>query len=685
MATFSVESGRSVEYPGNVYFTVRLSEPQTYDVTVDYATWSGTAIVGTDVSKTIRTLEFDAGEVEKTFYINGYNDSVAEPDESFILELFNPVGADFAGRTLTLRTAGWLLDDEPGSGARSLAVIAPVVSESASQATFTISLSEAFSSTTTLDFATVPGSADAGSDFIGRSGTVTFVAGQTEAEVTVALKSDSVVEPGETFGLKVSGAGLAGFGQATIVNDDGRTPILTLETDRSSEYPGNVYFTARLSEASTSAVTVQYATHSGSAISGTDFGPASQTITFAAGQTEKVFYVNGYNDSLSERDEYFGIELVNPVGASFGGGNLALRRHGWFLDDDAGGGQRSLAVAAPVVEEGGGKATFTLSLSEAFASDTTMHFQTVAGSGRSGSDFAARTGTITFAAGQTEATVGVTLKNDRVSESAETFGLKVTGGGLAAFGEAKILDADATRPVLTLQADRSTEYPGNVYFTARLSEASRSTVTVDYQTVNGTAIAGTDFGVSSSTLTFAAGETVKRFYINGYNDSTSEPDEAFGVSFSNPVGASFGPGLRGLTATGWLLDDEPGTEKRAIKVDDVTVSEDSGFAHFTISVSRPLDDDVTIRFKTESESAKAQKDFVSGTGRVTLLQGATETVVSIRLKDNGVRENAETFKLKITGFDHRDDFASSGLDLIGVARILDDDSGRSAAHLDSLF
>lgn len=128
MATFSVKSGRSVEYPGNVYFTVRLSEPQTYDVTVDYATWSGTAIVGTDVSKTIRTLEFDAGEVEKTFYINGYNNSVAEPDESFILELFNPVGADFAGRTLTLRTAGWLLDDEPGSGARSLAVIAPVVS-----------------------------------------------------------------------------------------------------------------------------------------------------------------------------------------------------------------------------------------------------------------------------------------------------------------------------------------------------------------------------------------------------------------------------------------------------------------------------------------------------------------------------------------------------------------------------
>lgn len=684
MATFSVETGRAAEYPGNVYFTVRLSSALEYDVTVDYTTFSLTAIGNSDYAESSRELEIGAGETEVTFYVNGRNDSVPEPDQAFGVEFFNPVGANFGGRNLTLRTAGWLLDDDTGGGQRGLAVIGPVVAEAGGKATFTVSLSEAFSSTTTLDYRTIAGSAVAGSDFVAKTGTVTFGAGETEATVQITLKNDSVVEPGETFGLAVSGSGLAAYGQATIVNDDGRMPVLTLEAERTTEYPGNVYFIARLSEASDSEVTVAYRSFSGSAIGSADFSITENELSFAAGETEKIFYINGANDSDAEPDESLGVALYNPLGASFGGGNQSLNRYGWLLDDDAGGGQRGLAVAAPVVEEAGGKATFTLSLSEAFDSDTTLRFNTVAGSARAGSDFAARSGTVTFAAGQTEATVMINLKNDKVSEATETFHLAVRGAGLAADGEAQILDADARRPVLSLEAEHAPEYPGNVYFTARLSEASRSTVTVDYQTLNGTAIGGTDFSTSSRTLTFAPGETVQTFYVNGINDRVSETDESFGVSLSSPVGASFGPGLRGLTATGWILDDDPGAQKRSITVDDVTISEDAGFAHFTISVSRPLDDDVVLRFRTESGTARANRDFDPESGRITLAEGATEATVSVRIDDDRAREGIESFKLKITGFDHGRDFASSGLDLVGLARIIDND-GRTAHLHDALI
>ncbi len=683
MATFSVEPSRADEYPGNVYFTVSLSQALSYDVTFEYTTFSMTAIGGTDYSQASRELTIKAGDNNATFYVNGAGDATVEPDEAFGLELFNPMGAGFGKGITVLRTVGWILDDDVSGGDQSVAVVGPVIAESAGKATFTISLSEAFSSTKTLDFRTVAGSATAGSDFVARTGAVTFAAGETKATVQVTLKDDKVVEPSETFGLAVSGAGLSAYGEATIANDDGRVPVLSLEAQRHTEYPGNVYFIARLSEAAPSDVRVYYHTFSGSALGGEDFSIAdNRSLLFREGETEKVFYINGAGDTDPEPDESIGVELYNAEGAIFGGRNQTVRAEGWLLDDDPSGGDRALAVTAPVVEEGGGKAVFTLSLSEAFTEDTTLRFKTVAGSARAGSDFTAKSGSVTFAAGQTEASVAIALKNDRVAEATETFHLAVSGKGVAADGRAVILDGDASRPVLSIEAEHASEYPGNVYFTVRLSEASDSTITVDYQTINGTALAGSDFAVADRRLQFDPRETVKTFYVNGAGDSTSESDEFFSVGLSGPVGASLGPGLRDLTTTGWILDDEPGTEKRAMHVSDLTVSESAGYAHFTISISQPLDDDLTIRFRTQNGSARADRDYRAESGRVTLAEGATEAVVSVKLLNDRKHEGTESFNLKITDFDHDSDFASAGLDLVGLARIIDDDRARSVVHFD---
>ena len=60
---------------------------------------------------------------------------------------------------------------------------------------------------TTVNWATVSGSAAAGSDFIARSGVATFAAGATTTTtVTVALVGDGVGESAETFGVVLSGA-----------------------------------------------------------------------------------------------------------------------------------------------------------------------------------------------------------------------------------------------------------------------------------------------------------------------------------------------------------------------------------------------------------------------------------------------------------------------------------------------
>ena len=215
---------------------------------------------------------------------------------------------------------------------------------------------------------------------------------------------------------------------------DDDLPLIYFDPTRVVQTEGGyVTFTVMLSEAQMQDVTVDYATVAGNATTETDYnGIAGPTLTFAAGETSKTIDVYVYDDDDSETDESYFLELFNPVGATFGEQNHSLKATGWILDDDAGGGQRAVAVAAPlVVEEEDGVAAFTVSLSQAFDEETTLNFETVSGSALAGQDFEAASGSLVFSAGQTEATVAISLLDDTLAEATESFGLKVTGGGLS--------------------------------------------------------------------------------------------------------------------------------------------------------------------------------------------------------------------------------------------------------------
>lgn len=78
---------------------------------------------------------------------------------------------------------------------------------------------------------------------------------------------------------------------------------------------GQAAFTVSLSKASTQPVTVRYATATGSA-SAADFTAAQGTLTFAAGETQKVVRVAVVDDTLVEGQEDFRLVLSDATGAS---------------------------------------------------------------------------------------------------------------------------------------------------------------------------------------------------------------------------------------------------------------------------------------------------------------------------------------------------------------------------------
>ena len=88
-------------------------------------------------------------------------------------------------------------------------------------------------------------------------------------------------------------------------------------------------------------------------------------------------------------------------------------------------------------------------------------------------------------------------------------------------------------------------------FTVTLSAASAGPVTVGYATLNGTA-SSRDYGSTSGTLTFAAGETSKTVTVLVFGDTSKENKETLSVRLSNPINAT----ITRVSAIGTIVDDD---------------------------------------------------------------------------------------------------------------------------------
>ena len=93
-------------------------------------------------------------------------------------------------------------------------------------------------------------------------------------------------------------------------------------------------------------------------------------------------------------------------------------------------------------------------------------------------------------------------------------------------------------------------------FTATLSHASSRTVTVDYATSDGTAVAGSDYTASNGSLTFNAGDTSQTVQVKVLIDSEDESQETLTLTLSNPSQATLGD----ATGAGTIENGESSSE-----------------------------------------------------------------------------------------------------------------------------
>ncbi|QDU10413.1 beta strand repeat-containing protein [Gimesia aquarii] len=367
---------------------------------------------------------------------------------------------------------------------------------------------------------------------------------------------------------------------------------LSIDSISINEDAGTATFTVTSSHAVGSAFSVDYATANDTATAGSDYTATSGTLNFAgnlAGETQTIT-VPISTDNVVEADEYF---LVNLTNVFTSGPNIALSAAqvtGTILKDsslkiidnsDPGFSQTGTWLKEP----GSGNYQFDISsvvgiggtgLNTSSWSFTNLAAGTYRISGHWLADPINATNTSVTISGIAGGNVNKTVNQQTLSQDVFTDDVywqdlgyfEVDGNGTITItitddqANGTVL-ADAFRverfdSVLSIDNVSVNEDTGTATFIVTSSLAVGSAFSVDYSTIDGTALSASDYTATSGTLNFAgnlAGETQNIIVSIGI-DSTVEIDEYFSVELSNLQATGLKIALLTTQVTGTILNDD---------------------------------------------------------------------------------------------------------------------------------
>jgi hypothetical protein len=291
----------------------------------------------------------------------------------------------------------------------------------------------------TVRLRTRDGTATAGSDYEALDTILHFVPGMTSTNVAITLLNAADAEIVETFDVFLSdptngltldtpaAIQVAITGSTVVDNDFGFSISFPPESDGAfyENWPeALVEVFAIRDSGETNLVSVDFLTEEGTATSGLDYTPTAGTLVFGPGETHKTIRIPLLNDGLDEPNETFRLVLTNAVGLPI---QSPTARSLVVLDNEIGyhfqlqgkGAQFHFTeqqgpVPVPVLRNG----DFDFPSSVTYQIYAASYDRNIAVA-TAGRDFVAASGTLTFAAGETNKAIMLELLDDAEPEPPE--------------------------------------------------------------------------------------------------------------------------------------------------------------------------------------------------------------------------------------------------------------------------
>jgi hypothetical protein len=649
--TLTPPTSTLAEVGGSAKLTFSLNEVSGVDTTLTLA-FGGTATLDMDFTasghnydSTKKTLVIPAGQQSAVLTLLGKNNQTFGPDLTATIAIQSAVNAIVIGNPVSTVT---ITEGDPGPTV-TLAITPTSIDEIGGQAQMTATIPKAYNKDVTINL-TFGGSAKLGTQYT-VSGTnfvppssLTIPAGTTQSTLVLQALDDGLYGPNVNAVVSVQsvvhGTYPGGPQTVTITEDDAQPSVSLAATNGSfGENGGTDTVTATLSQVSGVATTVPL-TFTGTAVLGTNYmvggagyNPNTHNLVIPVGQLSSTIVLTGISDGLYGPDLIAQIGVAATTGAPPFTGSIVTET----IKESS--PPPTISMNNVGVSETAGSAVFTVTLSAASLLPVTVVYATSDGTAIAGVDYQTTSGTLTFnpttssGPGDTTKTITVPVLNDHLfGPPSKQFNLTLTVNSGATPASLQrtgtITEADAP-PQITgdnFSITKPTSGQQQASVTFHLSEASSQSTTVNYQTADITAKAGTDYVAANGVVTFPPGTTTATIPVTIIGNATPTGTLIFGVNLTSPIGAV----ISTPQVIGTILDVNPAV---GLSVADTVVyvpGPNPVQALFAVTLAPArLGQVVTVKYTTVDGTAVAGKDYLATQDIATFEPGQTTYIVPV--------------------------------------------------------
>lgn len=443
----------------------------------------------------------------------------------------------------------------------------------------------------------------------------------------------------------------------TIAAQAGAFPGQSLQfssvTYSAAENAGSAAITVTRSGGSSGTLSIDYATtDNGSATAGQDYSAISGTLDFAEGETSKQFTVDLLDDAIYEGDETVDLLLTGGSVGTINSATLTIAEN-----DSQSFGNVEFSGSSYQLNEDGGSLTVTVQRNNGSVGAGSVDYSISDGTASTGSDYSAASGTLTFADAQISASFTIDVLDDGLQEGTESIILSLSNAVSVSLGardiaEVRILDDEPTPAMGSIQFSGSAysviEGSSEIVIPVVRISGSIGAVSVTCTTADSSAIAGSDYASTQSTINFAAGEILQSCRIPITDDSSYENDEIFMVSLGSPSGGAVLGTISSANVTISSNDSAPAAGSLQFGLSSFEQVENGAVATISVSRSGGSSGVVTVDYATADGNATAGSDYSAASGTLTFADGVTAGSFQITILDDSTYEGDESISLTLS-------------------------------------
>ncbi len=554
---------------------------------------------------------------------------------------------------------------ESGSGAFQFTSANYQVAENGSFATITIERTGGTSGPNadgsgdvSVTFSTADGTATNGLNYTGTTNSVPFPAGEVLETVTVPVLNNTNPGPNLTVDLNLSnpspGTSLGNQATAvlTILNDNSQVQFAepSYSVQISANGLANIPI-IRVGSASGSCSVNFATTTNGTAVIGTDYYPTNALITFAPGVMTNFIQVPVLYDT-NVAGSTVTMMLTNALNAALAAPFTAVLN---ITDNTTNPGDLFFSATNFGVYASAGYALLPVTRANGSAGAASVYYTTVPGTAVPGVDYTPVTNELEFAAGDTTEFCRIPVINNRLAQepvSLSVYLFNASGAGLIAPTNAILTITNNTAVFAFTQAtNTAAENQGSVSLVVQRFNNSSIVSSVNYTTINGTAVANTNFiGVTNGVLTFGVGQMFAAISVPLINQ-TNYLTLAFGVDLSSPVNGQ----LVAPSNTVVLL--EPSAAGVTFTTNATSVLNSAGAVPITVVCLNPAIEPLVINtnsvplevnYTTVDGSARAGYNYNAVSGTLVFTNGLGTNTFYVPILNSQFLSSNLTFSVILT-------------------------------------